>query len=306
MRGFLFRRLVLAILVLATVSMMSFSLLKYSGGDLATTLAGEHASAEYIEFLRKEYGLDQPLVVQYGRWLARLARGDFGNSFYFGRPVMSLIADALPVTLILGFLALLLAVAVSIPLGIVAAIAEGRTLDRVVQMISLGGQGMPTFWFSYLLILLFGINLQWLPISGNSTPLHYLMPAVALSYFALPAFTRITRAGMIDVLTSDYIRTARAKGLPERHIIFRHALRNALVPVISVAAVQLGVMLGGSVVIETVFSLNGVGYLAWQAISQNDYPVVQAIVLIVSMFYVVLTLVADLVNAALDPRIRIT
>lgn len=304
MLSYLTRRLLLAALVLVTVSLLSFSLLKLSG-DLATSLAGEQASAAYADFLRQQYGLDQPIIVQYGRWLLRTLSGDLGTSFYFGKPVAELLAEKLPVTMTLGLAALLLAVTVAIPLGIVAAMAQDSWIDRAVLMLALLGQGMPTFWLSFLLILLFGINLQWLPVSGAASPAHFVMPALALSYYAMPAFTRITRAGMIEALASDYVRTARAKGLRLGVIVMRHALRNALVPVISIAAVQLGFMLGGSVVIETIFALHGVGYLAWEAISQNDYPVVQAIVLVIAAVYVVLTVIADLLNVVVDPRIRL-
>jgi peptide/nickel transport system permease protein len=304
MLAFFVRRGTLALLVLFTVSMISFGLLKLSG-DLAISLTGEQASADYAAFIRKEYGLDQPLPVQYVRWLWRTLNGDLGTSYYFGKPVAALLLEKLPVTLILGLSALVFAVLISIPLGIVAALKRETIVDRLVLLIALFGQAMPTFWLCFLMILLFGINLGWLPVSGASTPAHFIMPAIALGYFAMPAFTRITRAGMIEIMGSDYIRTARAKGLRPPAVILKHALRNALVPVVSVAAVQLGFMLGGSVVIETIFALHGVGYLAWEAISQNDYPVVQAIVLFIAAIYVLLTLAADLLNAALDPRIRI-
>jgi peptide/nickel transport system permease protein len=304
MLAFFVRRGTLALLVLLTVSMISFGLLKLSG-DLAISLTGEQASADYAAFIRKEYGLDQPLPVQYARWLFRTLSGDLGNSYYFGKPVTALLLEKLPVTLILGLSALVFAVVISIPLGIVGALNRDTIIDRLVLLVALFGQAMPTFWLCFLMILLFGINLGWLPVSGAGTPAHFIMPAIALGYFAMPAFTRITRAGMIEVMGSDYIRTARAKGLRPRPVILKHALRNALVPVVSVAAVQLGFMLGGSVVIETIFALHGVGYLAWEAISQNDYPVVQAIVLLIGAIYVALTLAADLLNAAIDPRIRI-
>jgi peptide/nickel transport system permease protein len=239
------------------------------------------------------------------RWLGRTLTGDLGTSFYFGKPVTELLAEKLPVTMFLGLSALLFAVAVAVPLGVVGALARDTWVDRVVLLLALIGQGMPTFWLSFLLIMLLAVNLQILPVSGSSSLAHFVMPAIALGYYAMPAFTRITRAGMIEALASDYVRTARAKGLRPAKIILKHALRNALVPVVSVAAVQLGFMLGGSVVIETIFALHGVGYLAWEAISQNDYPVVQAIVLVVAAIYVLLTLFADLLNAIIDPRVRI-
>jgi peptide/nickel transport system permease protein len=232
-------------------------------------------------------------------------QGDLGSSFDFGGPVALLLLERLPVTATLGIAALGIAVALAIPLGTAAALKPDSWLDRAVLAVALLGQATPTFWLCFLMILLFGINLRWLPISGSDTPLHFVMPAVALGYYALPAFTRITRAGMIEALASDYVRTARAAGAGPGAVILRHALRNALVPVVSVAAVQLGFMLGGSIVIETVFALHGLGYLAWQAISQNDFPVVLAVVLLVAAIYVLLTLAADLLNAAIDPRIRL-
>jgi peptide/nickel transport system permease protein len=219
--------------------------------------------------------------------------------------VTELLAERAPVTLILGLAALSFAVLLSIPLGVAAALRRDSWVDRLVLFVALLGQATPTFWLCFLMILLFGINLGLLPVSGASSPAHFVMPAIALGYYALPAFTRLVRAGMIETLASDYVRTARAKGLRPRTVVFKHALRNALVPLVSVSAVQLGFMLGGSVVIETIFALHGLGYLAWEAISQNDYPVVQAIVLFVSASYVLLTLAADLLNAVIDPQIRL-
>jgi peptide/nickel transport system permease protein len=304
MADFLLRRVVMAIFVLVPVSMLSFGLLKLSG-DLATSLTGEFSSADYAAFLRHEYGLDAPLPVQYVRWLGHTLGGDFGKSFYSKRPVMEILAEGLPVTVILGILGLAIALVIAIPLGVFAAVNRGGWIDRAILLFSLLGQAMPTFWLCFLMILFFGIDLRWLPISAGTGPLNFVMPAMVLSFYAMPSFLRITRTGMIDTLQADYIRTARAKGIGPVAILFKHALRNALVPVVSVAAVQLGFMLGGSVVIENIFALHGVGYLAWEAISQNDYPVVQAIVLVVASAYVLLTLCADLLNGLVDPRIRV-
>jgi peptide/nickel transport system permease protein len=304
MAGFLMRRLTMAFMVLVTVSMLSFGLLKLSG-DLATSLTGELSSADYATFLRREYGLDDPLLVQYFRWLGHTLRGDFGKSFYSLRPVTEILVEGLPVTMVLGLIALAIAIVVAIPLGVFAAVNRDGWIDRAILLFSLFGQAMPTFWLCFLMILLFGINLGWLPISGSASPLNFVMPATVLSFHAMPSFLRITRAGMIQTLTADYVRTARAKGLSRFAILFKHALRNALVPVVSVAAVQLGFMLGGSVVVENIFALHGVGFLAWQAISQNDYPVVLAIVLVVASAYVLLTFFADILNGLIDPRIRV-
>jgi peptide/nickel transport system permease protein len=305
MLAFFLVRLRLAALVLFVVSLFAFGLLKLSGGDLATTLAGENATAEYVQFLRTQYGWDRPILEQYFVWLGHVLSGDLGKSFYFGGSVTTIILDRLPVTVTLGTMAVLLALSVSVPLGVIAAVRPGSWIDRLVQAFALGGQAMPTFWLSFLLILFLGINLQLFPISGAGSLAHYVMPAMALGYSAAPAFVRIVRGGMIDALAADYVRTARAKGLGTGKILFKHALKNALVPLVSVAAVQFGFMLGGSVVIETVFAMNGLGYLAWESITQSDYPVVQAIVLTVSIFYVLLTLAADLLNAYIDPRIRL-
>lgn len=301
---FLLRRLVLTIAVLLTVSMISFGLLHLSG-DLASALAGDQASSQYVEFLRHEYGLDRPLPIQYLAWLGRVLTGDFGRSFYFGEPVTVLLRERLPVTLTLGAMALVIALAVAIPAGMLAASRRDTWVDHLLQVIALGGQAMPTFWLGFLLIILFGVQLRWLPISGGDTLRHYIMPSLALAAFVMPAFLRITRSEMIAALGADYVRTARALGHRPVTVLFSHALRNAILPVVSVGAVQAGFMLGGSIVVETVFALQGTGYLAWEAIAQNDYPVVQAVVLTMSAIFVLTTLIADLLNAALDPRIAL-
>jgi len=298
------KRTLLAALVALTVSIISFALLHLSG-DLAQALAGSSATAADIAQVRQAYGLDRPIIVQYADWIARALRGDFGESFFLKVPVGELIADRLPVTLTLGVCALAFALALSLPLGVAAAVRPNSWLDRLALGLSVLGQALPSFWFALILIILFGLKLRWLPVSGSSTWQHFVLPAIALGYYAAPAFMRLTRAGMIEVLASDYIRTARAKGLRTGSVLFKHALRNAVIPVVAVAAVQFGFMLGGSIVIESVFSLHGVGYLGWEAISRADFPVVQAIVLILACIYVVLTLLADMLSAVLDPRIRV-
>ena len=298
------KRTIVALLVALTVSVISFALLHLSG-DLAQALAGPSATAADVAQVRAAYGLDRPIVVQYADWIVRAVRGDFGESFFLKVPVGELIADRLPVTLTLGICALAFALALSLPLGVAAAVRPNSWLDRLALGLSVLGQALPSFWFALILIILFGLKLRWLPVSGSSTWQHFVLPAIALGYYAAPAFMRLTRAGMIEVLASDYIRTARAKGLRTGSVLFKHALRNAIIPVVAVAAVQFGFMLGGSIVIESVFSLHGVGYLGWEAISRADFPVVQAIVLILACIYVVLTLLADMLSAVLDPRIRV-
>jgi len=303
MRLFLARRLLLAALVCLTVLIVSFILTRLSG-DLAASIAGPNASAADIAIITRNYGLDRPLLVQFLDWAAHAARGDLGRSYLYHVPVWGLILDRLPVTLSLGLSGLAIALAVALPLGILAAAREGSAIDRGIMLIALLGQAMPGFWFGLVMIILLGLDLQWLPISGLDTWQGYIMPAIVLAFSAIPALMRLTRSGMIDALAADYIRTARAKGLSRSKIILKHALRNAAMPVVSIAAVQLGFMLGGSVVIETVFALPGVGFLAWDSINKNDFPVVQAVVLFLAVVYIVLTLLADLMNAVLDPRLR--
>ncbi len=298
------QRVVVAFLVAVTVSLGAFVVLHLSG-DIATAMAGPSARSEDIEFIRHAYGLDRPLWRQYIDWAGRTMRGDFGQSFYFKETVAALVRRHLPVTMTLGACALGFALALSIPLGALAALRPNTWVDRLALLISVLGQALPSFWFSLLMILLFGVTLHLLPISGTASWKSFVLPAIALGYYATPALMRLTRSGMLEVMSSDFIRMARAKGLGTGAVVFRHALRNAIIPVVSVTAVQFGFMLGGSVVIETVFALNGLGYLAYQSISRADYPVVQAVVLILSLFYVALTLLADLLNAFLDPRIRI-
>ena len=304
MLAFIAKRLGLALLVALAVSAISFFLLRLSG-DIALAIAGEGARQEDIEMVRRTYGLDRPLVVQYAEWLWRTVRGDFGTSLFFKTDVLGLVRDKLPTTLILGLLSLGFALIVSIPLGIVAAAFANSWIDRAALAVAVVGQAMPTFFFALILIMLFSIQLRWLPVSGSGSWAHFVMPTIALGYFVAPAFMRLVRAGMIEVLAADYIRTARAKGLPARSVVFKHALRNALVPVVALAAVQLGYLLGGSVVIETIFALDGLGYLAYQSITHKDFPVTQAVVLLLSVIYVLLTLAAGVVNAWLDPRIRV-
>jgi len=298
------KRSLVALLVAITVSIISFMLLHLSG-DLAQALAGPAATAADVAQVRKSYGLDRPLPVQYLEWGARALKGDFGQSFFNREPVFDMIAERLPITMTLGATALALALALSIPLGIVAAVRPNTWLDRLALTVSVFGQALPSFWFGLLLIILFGLELRWLPVSGTGGWRYYVMPSITLAYYATPAFMRLTRAGMIEVLASDYIRTARAKGLRPASVLFKHALRNAIIPVVAVAAVQFGFLLGGSIVVESVFSLHGVGYLGWEAISRADFPVVQAIVLVLACIYIVLTLLADMLNAFLDPRIRV-
>jgi len=303
MLNFIARRALIALLVTMTVLTISFALTRLSG-DLAFAIAGPQASAADVEIIRKAYGLDKPLVVQFVNWVTSALQGDLGRSFLYHDSVAKMIMARLPVTLTLGLTGLLIATLTAIPLGIIAAMREGTMLDRGIMTIAVIGQAMPSFWLGLTLIIVFGLKLGWLPISGVDTWQGYILPGIVLSFSAIPALMRLTRSGMVDALASDYIRTARAKGLSRMAIVLKHALRNAAMPVVAISAVQLGFMLSGSIVIETVFSLHGVGYLGWEAISKNDFPVVQSVVLFLAVVFVLLTLLADMLNAALDPRLR--
>ncbi|MGL5114449.1 MAG: ABC transporter permease [Beijerinckiaceae bacterium] len=303
MLNYALKRLTLALAVALVVSAASFMLLRLSG-DVALALAGEGAQQADIDNVRRTYGLDRPLIIQYADWLMRTLTGDFGQSLYFKTSVAGLIAAKIGPTLQLGLFSILLALALSIPLGVLAALRPNSWVDRLALTVAVAGQALPNFFFALALIMVFSIELRWLPVSGSSTWAHFVLPTIALGYYVTPPLMRLVRAGMIEVLNSDYIRTARAKGLSGPSVVLKHALRNALAPVVALAAVQLGFLLGGSIVIETIFALDGLGYLAYQSITHKDFPVTQAVLMLLSVAYVALTLLADLVNAWIDPRLR--
>jgi peptide/nickel transport system permease protein len=305
MFAFALKRLGVALLVALTVSLITFSMI-YISGDPAIAIAGEGARPEDIEAIRKFYGFDRPIMTQYFDWLVGALQGEFGRSYTLRQPVADAIFARLPVTMLLGASAIAFALVLSIPLGVLAAVRPNSIFDRLALTLAVVGQAMPNFWFALTLILWLGVNWRLLPITGSESWQNFVMPAIALGYFVTPAVMRLTRAGMLEVLSSDYIRTARAKGLRPTTVLFKHALRNAIIPVVSLAAVQFGFMLGGSIVIETIFQINGLGYLAWESIQRKDLPTMQAIVLVLSVIFVALTLIADLLNAFLDPRLRVT
>lgn len=303
MLNFILRRLVIALLVALVVSAISFALI-FLSGDPALALAGEGATEADLEVIRRRFGLDRPIPLQYAHWMADALRGDFGDSIYFSQSVVSLLAERFPATLTLGGLAICVALLLSIPLGILAAVRQNSLADRLALTLGTTGQAIPSFWLGLMLIWLFAVNLRWLPVSGSDTWAHFVLPALVLGYYAAPSMLRLCRAGMIDALQSDYVRTARAKGLLPRQVLLGHAIRNAILPVISVGAVEFGFILGGSVVVESVFGIRGIGLLAWESIARDDFPTVQAIILVYAMIYVWLTFLADVINAWLDPRIR--
>ncbi len=304
MGRFFVQRLGVAVLVAITVSIIGFALLRVSG-DLAADLAGEDATPAEIAEIAALYGLDRPLHEQYLTWAADALGGDLGQSLFTNEPVMDLILERVGVTILLSVYSLVLALGIAIPLGVLAAIRANTSIDRAALGVAVFGQAIPNFWFGLILIYLFGVMLRWLPISGSSSFAHFILPTVALGTAVMPALMRLTRTGMLEVLEADFIRTARAKGLRPGAVFFKHALRNAVLPVVSLSAVSLGFLLGGSVIVETVFALNGIGLLAYESILRSDFPVVQSILVFVSLAYIALTLASDLINARLDPRIRL-
>jgi len=304
MLRFVLGRLLMLALVALTVSFIGFGLLRLSG-DLAAVLAGETATTADIARVARQYGLDQPLYVQYLDWAGKALRGDLGTSLFTREPVIDLIMARIGVTITLAFSALGISLVFAVPLGVVAAMRKNTWVDRVVLTFSVLGQAIPSFWLGLLLIYLFGVTLRWLPISGSDTSAHFILPTITLALATMPALMRLTRTGMIDALASDYIRTAWAKGLLPLPVLFKHALRNAILPVVSLSAVLLGFLLGGSVIVESVFALNGIGLLAFDSIKRIDFPVVQSILVFLSFCYIFLTLLSDLINAKLDPRISL-
>ena len=297
-------RLFIALLVAFTVSVIGFSLLRLSG-DLAAELAGDDATDEDIRETAKAYGLDKPLHHQYMDWAINVFRGDLGTSLFSKEPVAAMILDRMHVTVKLALFSLFFALISAVPLGVIAAMRPNSWVDRIALGMAVFGQAIPNFFFGLVLIILLGVKLRWTPISGSDTLAHFILPTLTLGTAIMPSFMRLTRTGMLDVLESDFIRTAKAKGLSPFSVFFKHALRNAILPVVSLTAVSLGGLMGGSVIIESVFALNGVGFLAYQSILRVDFPVVQSIIIFISFIYIFLTLVSDLINAQLDPRIRV-
>lgn len=303
MLTYFLRRLLLTAAVLFATSIIAF-LLVHLTADPASTMAGEGASASDLEVIRETYGFNRPLYVQYTAWLLDLLQGDFGRSYYLRRDVSEILAERIPVTVTLGVSALCFSIVVSLTLGVCAALRPNSMIDRFALWLAVAGQALPSFLVAIGLMYVFGVYMRLLPISGVSDWTGYILPVVALGYYSTPSLMRLTRAGMLEALQSDHVRTARAYGLSPWRVTIRHALRHAILPVVSVAAVELGFMLGGSIIVESVFSLKGLGYLAWESIQRADIQVIQSILLLVAASYAVLTLCADLLNAALDPRVR--
>lgn len=274
-------------------------------GDPTLLLVPEGASAEQIAQLRHALGFDRPLLVQYGAYLADLARGDLGESLVQRAPVSTILASRISYTLALAGGAMLVALGIGLPAGIAMAVWRGGAVERALAALVLAGQSLPTFWSGILLVLLFGVVLQWLPTSGADGPASLILPSIALGALTMSTFARMTRIAVLDELSRDYVQAARARGLSLGAAVARHVLRNAAIPVVTVAALEVGNLLAGAIIIETVFAWPGIGQLAIQAISSRDFLVVQAVVLFVSVAYVLMNLLADLAYAAIDPRIRL-
>lgn len=297
------KRGLMALLVALTVSFGTFALFHFAT-DPAQTIAGEDAPQEMVDDIREQYGFDQPVSLQYFDWLGGALQGDFGESYFWKQPVVELIKEHAKVTVLLALAALAVTVVIALPLGISAALKPNSWVDRFALSTAVSAQAIPNFWLGLMLIILLAVTFPIFPVSGDSTWRHFVLPSLVLGASSVPAVMRLTRTGLLDVLSSDYIRTAKAKGFTGYRLILQQAMRNALLPIVSVLAVQLGHKLGGSVVTESVFSMNGLGRLAVESIFNSDIPTVQSLILIFVLTFVLLTLAADLINAWLDPRIR--
>jgi len=306
MASYIVRRLLQAVVVLWGVSLIVFFLLRLAPSDPITLLLAETATPEQIAEARHELGFDRPVYVQYLLFMERALQGDMGRSLFYKEPALGVILRSLPNTLLLGGIAFVLSVAVAVPVGILSALRRDTIWDYLGVGLALIGQATPPYWLGIMLILVFSVNLRILPTSGSFGPEYIVLPSVTLAAVLMPIVTRLVRSGMLDVLHEDYVRTARAKGLHERAVVVKHALRNMLIPLVTVLGLQLTSLLGGAVIIEQVFAWPGVGRVAVSAISSRDYPIVQASVLVVSTAFVLMNLLVDVLYAWLDPRIRIS
>ncbi len=303
MLRFALRRLGLAVLVALTVSFATFALLNIAT-DPAQAIAGENAEPELVEQIRREHGFDRPFVERYSTWLSDAVRGDFGKSYYWHDSVSQLVIKHAPPTIRLALMAVMVTVLLAIPLGVAAALRPNSALDQFALGVAVSAQAVPNFWLGLVLVILFSVMIPAFPVSGDGTWLHYVLPAVVLGTSSVPAVMRLTRAGLIEVLGSDYVRTARAKGYRGVSLLLRHAMRNAMLPIVSVLAVQLGQKFGGSVIVESIFAINGLGRLTLQSILGSDIPTVQMLIFIFALVFIVMNFLADVLNALLDPRIR--
>jgi peptide/nickel transport system permease protein len=313
MAAYILRRLVLLIPVILVVGIVVFALVHLTPGDPAAVILGDSATPEALANLRKQLGLNDPLPIQFLRWFGNVLRLDFGESIFMGKPVTTALYERLQPTALLTLYALLVQVAIGVPAGVISAVRHNSVIDRIVTVVSISGAAIPTFFLGILLILLFSVRLRWLP-SGGYTPITedpiahvkgMVMPAFALGFSSAGLLARLVRSSMLDVLREDYVRTAYAKGLPQRMVVVRHALRNALIPALTVIGTSMGALLGGAVVTEVVFTIPGMGRLVVQSISRRDYPVIQGAIMMIAMTYVIVNLIVDLLYVYIDPRVRL-
>ena len=308
MRTYVLGRLASLVPLLIGLTVLSFTLGQLAPGDTARSLlrsqGGRPPTDEEVRDFRVKLGLDRPAPVQYGRWVSGAVTGDLGRSFESGQPVAAALRQALPVTLELGLLAFLIVLVVGIGLGVAAALAHGGPVDHAIRLLTLAGASLPTYFFGYLLIIVFSVHLGLLPTAGISSPAGYVLPAVTLAVYPTSVMLRLTRASMLDVLGEDFVRHARARGLPPFRVVFHHALRVALNPVVTYGGLVLGGLLGGAVIVEYVFALPGIGRLVVDAVGNRDIPVVQGFVLVFGAIVVLLSLAVDLLYGVLDPRVR--
>jgi len=312
MRVYVIRRLVAIFPVLLVVGIVSFGLIHITPGDPAANILGDDATVEDLRIMRERLGLDRPIAAQFSSWFTRALIGDLGTSLYTSRPVLTMILDRIQPTVLLTFLSMIVALSVGIPAGMLGALFRNSPLDQVLLVVTLLGVSMPNFWLGLNLILLFGVTWQVLPVAGyvaietnwTATLRHLILPALALGLSQAAIIARITRTSMLEVLSLDYIRTARAKGLRKRVVVLRHAFRNALISILTIVGVVMTVLLSGSVVVETVFSLPGIGRVTIEAVQRRDYPMIQGVILFVATFNVLFNLVIDLLYVSIDPRIQ--
>ena len=304
MRKYIIRRLGYSVISLVLLSLTIFFFVRVTG-DPAVLLVEPGASKADLDQIRQQFGLDRPLFVQYGHFVSALVRGDFGQSFYYRTPVLELYLSRLPNSLMLAAAAMALSLLIGIPSGILAAVRVNGWWDRVGKIFSLLGLSLPSFWVGLVMILFFSVYLGWLPSSGAGTVWHMIMPAFALGWFFAAAHMRMTRSSMLEVMGSEYVKLARLKGLPERMVITKHAFKNALIPVLTLAGINLVIMVNVAVVVETVFAWPGIGRLLYEGIAFRDFPVVQATVLLGGVMIVVVNLLVDILYAVIDPRIRL-
>jgi peptide/nickel transport system permease protein/oligopeptide transport system permease protein len=306
MSTYIVRRVLHAVVTLIGVSLVVFGMLRVLPGDPAKMVLPEGASAAQVEQVRRQLGLLEPLYVQYGVFVSSIVRGDLGQSFQFKAPVSSVIAERIWPTILLAAVSFMLTVALGVPAGIIAAARHRTLLDYGSIFLTAFGQSLPNFWLGIMLILLFGVALGWLPTSGYQGASYLVLPSITLAAYPMALVARLTRSSMLEVLTREYVRTARSKGLHERAVVARHALKNAAIPVVTILGLQIGVLLGGAVITESVFAWPGLGKLAVDSIFQRDFPVIQAILTLSAAVFIVINLLVDLTYTVLDPRIRYT